>query len=363
MKKILMVSCDGLGNGGVQTVMMQIVRSLKKEYVFDALLFTDEVRYFDEEFLSHGGQIFRMPRYKKSNPVMARCDVYLKYFILYGKMKKLFRENGYDAIHCHNDYEAAICLKAAKKAGIKIRIAHQHTEYKPLNFFDKILNKIYKKMLLKNATDLIGASESACVSYYGEKANFEVINNPYNEEKFIYTESEKHVYPVICQVGSFNKNKNQKFTLEIFKDIIAEYPESKLHLVGCMENDYSTQVKNYIEQNKLEGNVCVYPHDADVCSIMNKSNIFIMPSLKEGFGIVLIEAQAVGLNCYASDTIPKLTNVGGCVYLSLDKKAGYWAQRIIEDFKNGEILRKKYDTENFTTKKVCERYKRMYGGN
>ena len=42
MKKVLLVSCEGLGKGGVQSVMMTIVRNLYRDYVFDALLFTDE---------------------------------------------------------------------------------------------------------------------------------------------------------------------------------------------------------------------------------------------------------------------------------------------------------------------------------
>lgn len=37
MKRILLVSCEGLGNGGVQAVIMSIVRNLHKEYLFDIL--------------------------------------------------------------------------------------------------------------------------------------------------------------------------------------------------------------------------------------------------------------------------------------------------------------------------------------
>ncbi len=361
MKKILMVSCDGLGNGGVQTVMMQIVRSLKSEYIFDALLFTNEVRHFDNEFLSYGGQIFRIPRCTKNNPILARGDVYLRYFILYGKLKKLFKKNKYYAIHCHNEYEAAICLKAAKKSGIKIRISHQHTQYKPLNVFEKILNKIYKRMLLKNATNMIGASKTSCISYYGKNANFEIINNPYAEDKFVYTERESTDSPVICQVGNFSVNKNQKFTLEVFEKILKVYPKSVLHLVGNGKNKYSCEIKQYIEKKNLN-NVYLYLPDADVYSVMNKADIFIMPSVREGFGIALIEAQAVGLNCYASDTIPPLTDVGGCTYLSLSNDSDYWAQRIIDDFKNNKIKRIKYNTENFTTKSVIKEYRKLYGG-
>ena len=63
MEKVLMVSCEGLGNGGVQSVMMSIVRNLKNKYDFDMLLFTDERRYYDDEFEKIAGKCtFHLPR-------------------------------------------------------------------------------------------------------------------------------------------------------------------------------------------------------------------------------------------------------------------------------------------------------------
>ena len=76
MKRILLVSCEGLGNGGVQAVIMSIVRNLHKEYLFDILLFTSEKRYYDEEFLTYGGQIFRIPRYEGKNQFRKKIYYY-----------------------------------------------------------------------------------------------------------------------------------------------------------------------------------------------------------------------------------------------------------------------------------------------
>ena len=44
-KRVLLVSCEGLGNGGVQAIMMGIVRKLSDDFHFDMLLFTSEKRY------------------------------------------------------------------------------------------------------------------------------------------------------------------------------------------------------------------------------------------------------------------------------------------------------------------------------
>lgn len=65
-KRVLMVSCEGLGNGGVQAIMMGIVRNLYTECHFDMLLFTSEKRYYDDEFLKYGGKIFRVPNMKEA---------------------------------------------------------------------------------------------------------------------------------------------------------------------------------------------------------------------------------------------------------------------------------------------------------
>ena len=64
---------------------------------------------------------------------------------------------------------------------------------------------------------------------------------------------------------------------------------------------------------------------------------FVFPSLYEGLGIVLIEAQANGLPCYASDVIPIESNISQKVrYISLQKTASEWADII---FKEKNFLR------------------------
>lgn len=59
-KKILFVNSQCLQRGGIQSVVMSIVRGLSKEFTFDILVFSDEKGWYDEEFLSYGGKIIRL---------------------------------------------------------------------------------------------------------------------------------------------------------------------------------------------------------------------------------------------------------------------------------------------------------------
>ena len=60
MKKVLIIAQGGLNRGGIQTVIMNYLRCLHNTYSFDIVVFSKDKRDYDEEFLSYGGQIFRM---------------------------------------------------------------------------------------------------------------------------------------------------------------------------------------------------------------------------------------------------------------------------------------------------------------
>ena len=128
-------------------------------------------------------------------------------------------------------------------------------------------------------------------------------------------------------------------------------------LDGTKEN-----IIKYITDNYLQKNVILWPENTNIPQIMKRSNVFIMPSIQEGFGIVLIEAQASGLKCYVSDSVPKTTNVGGCEYIGLDMGEKFWAKKILSDFYEGKTEHLKYDISEFTLEKYYERILEVYEG-
>lgn len=364
-EKVLLVSSEGLGNGGVQAVMMGVVRNLSQKYLFDVLLFTSEKRHYEDEFLSYGGKIFRMPKYEGNCRFRRKIDYYIRGPRLYHSVKKLLREHGpYTAIHCHNDFESAMILKAAKESGISVRITHAHQIIKPTKWLPKAFHIISLKIIKKNATSLLGCSHKACVSVYGERSNALVVNNPYNEQKFS-PNTDAFAQPrkmELMQIGSFSVRKNQMFSVRILAEIKKQYPDAKLNLVGFNMGDYQAKLEMLINELRVEENVNILPHDTNTAEYLEKAAAFICPSVVEPFGIVLIEAQAMGVRCYASDAAPKATDMGGCAYLSLEDGPKAWADKIIEDYEANNGRHQFYDCSRFASRRTTEIYDRLYSG-
>ena len=170
-KKVLMVACNGLGNGGVQNVMMNLVRKMSFQYDFDMLLFVAEREYYDDEFEKYGN-IYRIPNKKM------RVDYYIRFFRIFCGTYKLLKKNKYDIIHCNNEYESGICLLAAFLAKVKIRVVHSHVVFNLQidNPIRKMLNKFYKLLLNKCSTNRVSCSQESGESIYSK--NFEVVVNP-----------------------------------------------------------------------------------------------------------------------------------------------------------------------------------------
>ena len=357
-----MVSCEGLGRGGVQAVMMSFVRNLKESFTFDILLFTNDVRYYDAEFLTYGGKIIRIPHYSGRLWLRKRIDYYIRGASLFFKVKKALKKNGpYQAIHCNNSYEAALCLMAAKNAGIPVRICHSHTACTSSNFLAKILNGIYAWLINRTSTHKIGCSLDACNALYGDKEHYNVLNNSYDDAIFDpakYNNCSNSKF-IITQVGRFDDNKNQFFSLEVISSLIKKKKDVLLKLIGFGNEEYINCLKQKAIELKVEENILfVDGNSANIPVELSQSSAFLFPSKKEGFGITLIEAQAMGLTCFVSDSVPKTTNVGGCIYLSLDDGPEKWASEILKT----PCQRKKYDCTQFKTSEVVKQIALLYGG-
>jgi glycosyltransferase involved in cell wall biosynthesis len=151
-------------------------------------------------------------------------------------------------------------------------------------------------------------------------------------------------------VGRFNKQKNHELLLDIFKAVHEKLPESMLVLAG--EGDLRHSIEKKADKLGLSSNVRFLGVRGDIPDLMQGMDLFIFPSLFEGLPVVLVEAQAAGLNCVVSDAITRESDVTGRIeFISLKDSPNIWASKILastyEHMDTSQLLRKNgYDTSS-----------------
>lgn len=363
-EKILEVSCNGLMIGGVQRVIMNIVQSLHEEFIFDILVFTDGPDYFDEEFRSLGGNVFRIPN-KNFSVTSRNLDSYLRGPRIFWGTLRILRQHGpYAAIHCHNYFESAYCLLAARIAGVKVRIAHSHNDVRGqyASFPMRIKRRLLRPIMNQNATVRIGCSKPASDYLFGENIAAITVFNGIDIKKFEFGEKSPGYSAGekirLLHVGNFNRQKNQLFLVDVLSEISKRKIPFTLKMIGGGDERYREMVINKIQQNGLEGNVVFLPPNTDIPEQMRQADLLLLPSLFEGLGIVLIEAQASGLHCFASDNVPREADLGNVDFIA-GLVVSLWADAIERVFQFGQP-RCAVDAKQYDLSCMADTYRHIY---
>lgn len=361
--KILQIGYASLSKAGIQTVIMNIVRGVYKDFDIDVLLTSNEPGYYDEEFQKYG-TIYRVDcSVKGFGKIKKFIHFVFRPFKQYFYVKKLIKTNQYDIVHIHSGLEGGPMFMAAKTAGVKHIFSHSHNtaSEEKRSICSKIYRAINKRIIHRYATKKIGVSREANRYLYGEDESL-IINNPVDVERFMQIERKpRDEEIVLTNVGRYCYQKNQGFILDIFDELIKKGYRVRLNLVGFGEDEKNIQSK--IEKLNLSNCVQMISGsgDVDLPSILGNTDVFVFPSKFEGLGIVMIEAQAAGCLCIASDVVPEATNLGLSEYLSLNEKAAVWAEKIISMIDSKDFYSLKRDLLNrYDYAKIQAEYRTLY---
>ena len=361
-KRILLVSSGKLDRSGVPSVIMTIVRALHEEFTFDIMLSSPQEGEFEKEFLNYGGRIIRYRKKKFGFSLLNTAADFFRPVSMFFTTRSVIRANGpYDAVHCHHEFDMAGSLAAAKRCKVPLRIAHEHKVWNRCRLASRLFRSLCRRTINRCATARVGCSQLANDAFYGKSVPTQVIYNPYDDRRFFCKTDEtcRSDDLHMIQVGYFCENKNQLFSLEVLACIRRSLPSARLTLIGFDQDGYGNLLRDKAAQLSLTGQVEFLPPDEDIPSALRKCSLFLLPSKAEGFGIVLIEAQAVGLSCYASDTVPRETNVGGVSYLPLSDGPEAWAEVILREGRFQE--KKPYDCSAFSSETFVNHIRALYG--
>lgn len=315
-----------MGRGGLETMLMNYYRNMDRTKVqFDFVVHRDFKADYDDEIEELGGIIYRLPRL---NPFS------IKYKKALGDLLESHPE--YRIVHVHQDCLSSVALKIAKEKGVPVRIGHSHNANQDRNI--KYLIKLwYMRSIPRYATDLFACGKDAG-EWMFRGHEYSILNNAINTDEFVFSpEVRKNKRDelkltdefLVGHVGRFSPQKNHTFLIDVFNEIVKLDNNSKLLLVGS--GSLADVIKEKVETLGLQEKVLFLGNRDDVNQLMQAMDVFVFPSLYEGIGIVNIEAQAAGLKCFASNTVPKVAQMidENFTFISLDKSPKDWASIII----------------------------------
>lgn len=313
--------------GGLETLIMNIYRNIDRTKIqFDFLVHYTGDYFYDEEIKKLGGRMYKLS---------VRND---NHFVKYLKDLDSFFKNHkeYKIVHGHMESLGQFYFRAAKKHHVPVRIAHSHNSATENTIKGKI-----KRILLRRykvyATDYFACSEKAGKFMFNNK-EFTVLKNAIIVDNFTFNENDRQQLRrelglenklVIGHAGRFCEQKNHKFLIKIFRDVVRSDKNAILLLIG--EGETFCRVQEQVSEYGLEGNVQFLGVRKDIAKLYQAMDCFVFPSLFEGLGIVAIEAQCSGLPVVASEVVPKEAAVTKqFCYMSLDNTSKEWADTILK---------------------------------
>lgn len=326
-----------LNRGGVETWLLEATRHLdRNRYAFDFLTHTDAPCAYDDEIRAMGCRISSCLHPQRPWRYLPCLREYLA------------AHGPYAILHSHVHHFSGLVLRAARQAGIPGRIAHSHNDTRMKEAGRGWIRRAYlrwtEREIRRHATAGFACSQPAARALFGPEwqtdARWQVLPYGLDVERFLphaddrAIRTELQLAPddlVIGHIGRFVPQKNHEFLLDILACLHRREPRVKGLLIG--DGPLRPAITEKIQRLGLSESVIVAGARADVPRLLRGAmDYFLFPSRFEGLGLVLVEAQAAGLPCLVSQSVPdeaRLLPAEQYLQLSLDTPAHIWAQRIL----------------------------------
>lgn len=345
-KKKICILSNGLWHGGTDTFIVNLVKGLdKNKYDITVLLSISDNWLADREpeILAAGAKTYRTYGITGKG-VKGR----IKHLV---RLYKYLRKEKPDIFQTNIDLFNGPNLFVSWLARVPIRICHSHNSMQEKevslgkNIFVIFYQRLMRWMCWHFSNRRAGCSEEALNFLFLDKWKSDpraiIINNGIDLSLFkIEVDKKKKLKelgsfaPVnILTIGRLSLQKNPIFIASVFYQLCKKRDDCNLIWVGV--GDMEEQIKESLMLNGILDKVHFLGIRDDINEIMKCCDVFLFPSIFEGLGIVVIEAQASSLPCLVSDAVPKLADCGGCEFLSLQESKSVWSEHL------NNILQKK----------------------
>ena len=323
MKQKALLIIQNLSKSGSPLTFLHIIYALSDKYDIDVAVArvnnpSIDLEYYDEYKKNVDNIfIFNIKSYTLFNRAFP--------FIAYGPLAKLANNSKYSFV-ITNIFEVGALLN---KKHIVPKVFFYSLDKLNLDSKYRLVNRRKRKMFdyLGKSDCFIALTSNCFYDWFDfKKINHDILlDYPDIEQKT----SEKNFHTdriVLGTIGYYCEKKNQLFSLKILKELIGSGVDASLELMGyCFENDrsYYEQMIDYIEENNLQEKVVFRDKNYDKKAYFDGIDVLLCPSLFEGLGLVILEAQYRKTPCLASDVLPRESQLGLVSFCSLDDTSAW----------------------------------------
>ncbi len=336
--KILVINWQCIKNpfgGGAEVHMHEIFKRIAA-MGHDVTIFSCEVPGEPDEEIIDGTKVIRRGKRSTFN------------FIVKHWYKKRFGKENYDIIIDDINKIPFYTPRYVKEPLLAISHHFFGTSiYHEANFIagtyvylsEKLIDIIYKD------TPFAVVSESTLQEFVErgfDRKNFSIVQNAIEAKEFPMKISQKNDKPTITYFGRLKKYKSIDHLLKAFAIVKKSVPEAQLHILG--RGDYRPKLEALAESLGIENYTTFFGFvsNEDKIKLLSKSHIVVNTSMKEGWGITNIEANACGTPVISAN-VPGLKDSvkdgqSGLLYPYGD--VDELAEKILEVLMNEELLQK-----------------------
>lgn len=350
--------------GGVESFILNYTRrilSQENDVAFDFVVF-DEMPDCVDEFRKRGSRFYLLKN-RVSDPLHFKSN-----------LKSIFSNRDIDLVWYNVCTLSDITLlSVAHEEGVPC-LVHSHNSQNMGNTLNLLLHVLHRTRISRLADSMCACSDLGARFMFPrrivEQQDYTVVPNAIESSHFEFSSTlrkgmrERLGYPedayVLGNVGRLHPQKNQAFLLDVLKETQDVLPNARLLIVG--DGPLKEQLLHQVEERGLNKSVTFVGAVADTTAYYSAMDCFVFPSRYEGFGIAALEAQASGLPCILSDSIPSDVALSRRTWRIPTDDAKRWAsicidqigELAIEDRRNGAQLVQAsgYDLSDTTAKVV-----------
>ena len=260
----------------------------------------------------------------------------------------------YPVAHLHDPILSRFLYPVAHRRGVRSFAVHSHSTA----YSDSRLKSMRNWLVCRNIgaySDVRLACSHAAGEFMFRRSRFEVLPNAidvgtYRFDRQVRVKSRRALGlgdgPVVGHVGRFSEEKNHRFLLDVFGELLRLKPGARLVLIG--DGSLRPGIEEHAADRGLADYVLFLGDRKDVPALYQAMDVLVLPSLFEGLPMVGVEAQCAGLPMVCSDCVPDEVAIGDCEFLSLEKPARQWAHHVSQALERGRDLSIRAQGEEMT---------------